>query len=144
MKLILECDGACRGNPGLGAIGGVINDEAGRVLTEISRFIGKCTNNIAEYQALIAVLECARSMQATQVEVFSDSELMVKQINGHYKVKSTELRALYLQVIHLAASFDSFKISHVLRTQNRRADFLANQAFKSGLTIINYYDSIYN
>ena len=129
MKLILYCDGACRGNPGHGAIGGVIKSDTGEILEEISRSIGICTNNIAEYEALIAVLKRAKCMGAKQVTVFTDSELMAKQINGKYAVKSAQLRPLYLQAIQLAAYFESFSINHVLRTQNKRADFLANEAF---------------
>ena len=130
MKFIVYSDGACRGNPGEGAIGGVIQNEKGQIIEELSHNIGQCTSNVAEYKALIAVLKRAKELGATEVQAISDSELLVKQIQGRYAVKSVVLRPLYLEVTALAMSFTSFKICHVLRTQNQRADYLANQAYK--------------
>jgi len=130
MKLIIYSDGACRGNPGEGAIGGVIKNDKGQIIEELSHNIGQCTNNVAEYKALIAVLKRAKELGATEVEALADSELLVKQVQGKYAVKSTVLRPLYLKVTALAASFSSFKIRHVLRIHNQRADYLANQAYK--------------
>ena len=134
MKVIVFSDGACRGNPGQGAIGGVIKDDKNCVLAELSLCIGQCTNNIAEYKALIAVLQKAKDFGALQVEALADSELLVKQVQGKYAVKSSLLRPLYLQVVALASSFLVFTIKHIPRDQNKRADELANLAFRSFLT----------
>jgi ribonuclease HI len=127
-KLVINVDGAARGNPGPGAIGAVLKDENGNTLGRISRTIGTATNNQAEYRAIIAALEKAISLGAGQVVVKSDSELVVNQINGRYKIKNTVLRPLYQQVVRLAGSLESFAITSVPREQNAEADALANKA----------------
>jgi ribonuclease HI len=127
-KIIINVDGAARGNPGPGAIGGVLKDETGKVLGRISRALGITTNNQAEYQAIIAALEKAIGMGSRQVVVKSDSKLVVEQINGRYKIKNTGLRPLYQRVVQLAGTVDSFVIVYVPREQNAEADALANKA----------------
>ena len=131
MKLIIYIDGACRGNPGEGAIGVIIKDHNGQILEEISKLIGLCTNNIAEYQALINALQVAKKRGGTEITVFSDSMLLVNQIKGAFAVKNSTLRSLYLIATRLAAFFASFEMIHIMREQNREADALANQAFAS-------------
>ena len=128
-KVVIYVDGAARGNPGPAAIAAVAKDKQGRLITSISRRIGTTTNNQAEYRAVIAALEAAISLGARQVEVNSDSELVVKQINGRYRVKKAALRTLYQQVKQLGGSLESFTITHIPRQQNTEADKLANMAF---------------
>jgi len=127
-KAIIFTDGASRGNPGPAAIGAVIKDERGRVITTISQHIGRSTNNQAEYRAIIAALEEAIKLGATHVKLNSDSELVVKQINGRYKVKKLALRPLYQKIVQLVGSLEHFTIAHIPRTQNVEADNLANAA----------------
>jgi ribonuclease HI len=127
-KLVINVDGAARGNPGPAAIGAIIRDESGKTLGRISRPIGVTTNNQAEYQAIIAALEKAVATGASQVNIKSDSELVVRQINGQYKIKNTALRPLYQQVVRLAGSLESFSITDIPREQNAEADKLANKA----------------
>jgi ribonuclease HI len=127
-KVTIHTDGAARGNPGPAAIGVVIKDEAGKVIATVSKRLGPTTNNQAEYRAIIAGLEKAVSLGVKQVAVKSDSELVVKQINGLYKVKHVDLRPLYTEVVRLTGSLESFKISYVPREQNAAADALANKA----------------
>lgn len=130
-KVIVNVDGAARGNPGPAAIGAIIRDETGNVLGRVSRAIGVTTNNQAEYQAIIAALEKAISAGAKQAIVKSDSKLVVEQINGRYKIKNTALRPLYQKVVQLAGSLESFSIIYVPREQNAEADALANKALDS-------------
>jgi ribonuclease HI len=127
-KLIICADGAARGNPGPAAIGATLKDEKGTSVAHISRRIGVTTNNQAEYQAIIAALEKAISLGARHVELKSDSELVVKQINGRYKVKKAVLRSLYQKVIQLIGSLEGFSIAYIPREKNREADNLANKA----------------
>ena len=127
-KVTVFTDGASRGNPGPAAIGVIIKDERGNLISTISRCLGATTNNQAEYQAVIAALEKAVSLGARQVALYSDSELLVKQINGRYKVKHTTLRPLYQEVVRLAGQLESFKITCIPRERNKAADALANQA----------------
>jgi ribonuclease HI len=128
-KVELNVDGAARGNPGPAAIGVTVKDENNRLIASISERIGITTNNQAEYRALIAGLKKAISLGAQQVTVNSDSELMVKQLQGTYRVKNTGIKALYSEVTRLAYSLSSFQIVAVPREQNREADRLANMAF---------------
>jgi len=132
-KAIIWVDGASRGNPGPAAIGAVIKDEQGRLYARISRRIGVATNNHAEYKALIAALEKAIKLGATHVEVNSDSELVVRQINGRYRVKKAALKPLYQQVKQLQSSLAGFTITHIPREQNSEADSLANRALDSAV-----------
>jgi ribonuclease HI len=127
-KVIIYTDGAARGNPGPAAIGVIIKDEAGRTVADISRRLSATTNNRAEYRAIIAALEKAVSLGARNVVLKSDSELIVKQINGLYKIKNTALRPLYQEVVRLIGALESFSIAYIPREQNRQADALANKA----------------
>jgi ribonuclease HI len=127
-KVIINVDGAARGNPGPAAIGAIIKDETGNTVGRISRPIGITTNNQAEYRAIIAALEKAISLGVKHVMVKSDSELVVKQVNGQYKIKNTALRPLYQQVVKLTGALDSFSITGIPREQNTSADALANRA----------------
>ncbi|MDD2252132.1 MAG: ribonuclease HI family protein [Dehalococcoidales bacterium] len=127
-KVIINSDGASRGNPGRAAIGAVITDEHGNVLQSVSRFIGITTNNQAEYKALIAGLEAAVALGASDVTVRIDSELVVKQIKGQYRVKKPELAPLHRRACELLAGFKSHSLEHVFRNLNQEADRLANLA----------------
>ena len=127
-RLIIFTDGASLGNPGQASIGAVIQDGQGKVISRISRRIGHATNNQAEYTAIIAALEEAARLGAEEAEVRSDSELVVKQLNGRYRVKKATLRPLYQKVVRLIGSLEAFSITHIPRTQNREADRLANKA----------------
>ncbi len=124
----LFSDGACRGNPGPGGAGAVITDEAGRVLWEGKQYLGACTNNIAEYRALILGLEGALSEGYPRLDVFMDSELLARQINGVYKVKNPQLALLMKDVRRLIAQFEHVDVRHVPRCHNAQADELANRA----------------
>jgi ribonuclease HI len=130
-KVELNVDGASRGNPGPAAIGVIIKDENKRLISSISERIGVTTNNQAEYKALIAGLKKAISLGAEQVIVLSDSELMVKQLQGRYRVKNAGIKPLYSEVLRLTCSLSGFQILAVPREQNREADKLANIAFDS-------------
>ena len=121
-------DGGSRGNPGPSAIGVVIEDAGGVVLDTLGRTIGSATNNIAEYRALLAALEMAEHLEARDVEVSSDSELLVKQMLGEYKVKNEGLKPLHTEARTRAARFQRFAIRHVAREENTRADALVNKA----------------
>jgi len=127
-KVIIYADGASRNNPGQAAIGATIKGEQGQLITSISRRIGWATNNQAEYRAIIAALEKAIGLGAKQVELNSDSELVVRQINGQYRVKKAALKPLYQRVKELQGRLEGFKIKHVPRQQNKEADRLANRA----------------
>jgi ribonuclease HI len=127
-KIILNTDGACRGNPGQSAIGVTLKDESGILLATISRRIGRTTNNQAEYTALIAGLETACKLGAREVLVRADSELLVKQINGRYRLKNAGLKPLYLEALKLREGFAAFTIVYIPRAENHEADTLANQA----------------
>ena len=130
-KAIVYTDGASRGNPGPAAIGAVIKDGQGKVLARISRRIGITTNNQAEYQAIIAALEKALGLGVASVEVKSDSELVVRQINGRYRVKNMGLRPLNQRVGELRSLFHGFSIASIPRRQNAEADRLCNVALDS-------------
>ncbi len=128
--MVIFTDGASRGNPGPSAIGAVIKDEQGRLITSLSQAIGRTTNNQAESQAIIAALKRALSLEASHVDLRSDSELVVNQIKGQYRVKKASLRPLYLKVAQLASQFESFTITCIPREENEEADRLANLALK--------------
>jgi ribonuclease HI len=127
-KVKLFSDGACRGNPGIGGAGAVITDDGGQVLWEGSQYLGQCTNNIAEYQALILGLKGALACGYKNLEIYLDSELLANQINGSYKVKNEKLKILMQEVRSLLSSFRSSQVKHVLRCHNALADKLANLA----------------
>jgi len=132
-KVIVYTDGASRGNPGHAGIGIVFMDEKGNVVKEISEYIGETTNNIAEYTALVTALKEAVEMNFEELEVISDSELMVKQINGEYQVKNQGLKPLYSEACRLLKEFKNYYVRHVGREQNKRADALANQGIDDAL-----------
>ena len=127
-KVVIHSDGVSRSNPGPAAIGATIKDKQGRMLATISRSIGRATNNQAEYRAVIAALEKAIELGAQQVELNLDSELVVRQVTGRYRVKNQTLKPLFAEVQKLLDSFESSKIRHVPRRLNREADRLANSA----------------
>ena len=119
-------DGAARGNPGPAGIGIVIADGKGNVVKEVGEPLGRTTNNVAEYTAMIRALEEARSLGCEYIHIYTDSELMAHQINGKYSVKAGHLIPLYQRVRMLLAQFDRATVSHVRREMNRRADALSN------------------
>ena len=125
--VILQVDGATRRNPGPAAIAAIIKDQKGRTITTVSRRIGISTNNSAEYRAVIFGLERAIALGAKFVEVFSDSELIVKQVHGRYHVRTTSLLPLYQQVKQLLDSLDGFIINHIPRQYNNEAHQLAHR-----------------
>lgn len=130
--LIAYTDGGARGNPGPAGYGVVIQDEAGKKIAELSEYLGQQTNNFAEYQGLIAALEYALEHGHKALKVISDSELLVRQIKGIYKVKNPTLRDLHARAKQLIAQLDWFSIGHALREHNRDADRLANEAMDKG------------
>ena len=127
-RLRLRVDGGSRGNPGPGAIGAVLEDMDGRVLDTVSRVIGVCTNNVAEYRALLAGLEIAEKADAQELEVLADSELLVKQVRGEYKVKNEGLKPLHSEALVRMRRFPRVSIRHVRREENAEADRLVNKA----------------
>lgn len=128
-----HCDGGSRGNPGPAAFGAVIEDPQGRIVARLSEYLGRQTNNHAEYQGLLAVLAWAAENGAGRLRVVSDSELMVKQMKGAYKVSSPALRPLWEEARRRAARLDRFEIRHTLRAGNQEADRLANEAMDRGM-----------
>jgi ribonuclease HI len=126
-------DGGSRGNPGPSGYGVVILGEDGTVLGELSEFLGMRTNNVAEYSGLLAALEFALAKGHPRLRVVSDSELMVKQIRGQYRVQSPDLRPLYEEAKRRIGKLEAFQIEHVLRGKNKKADELANQAMDRGM-----------
>ncbi|HJY86906.1 MAG TPA: reverse transcriptase-like protein [Candidatus Acidoferrales bacterium] len=125
---IASIDGAARGNPGPASYAVVVCHPDGRPRDTLSRYVGRATNNVAEYYALIAALDYALAHGITKLRVRSDSELLVRQIEGRYKVKSADLRPLHEHARKLAAGLEYFSVEHVPREQNRKADALANAA----------------
>lgn len=134
-KIIAHTDGASRGNPGPSAAGFILSDGSGTQLQAKAFFLGQATNNIAEYTAVLKALEAAKQLDAEQLEVFSDSELLVKQINGQYKVKSEQIRPFFRQVTDLLDEFKNWKVQHITREKNRQADKLVNRALDLGRDI---------
>lgn len=132
--LLIHCDGASRGNPGQAGIGYVIAAPGGKVLKEEWDYLGQATNNAAEYTALIRSLQDSLKLGGRRVQVCSDSELVVKQIKGEYRVKSPGLEPLFRQAAGLIACFEKFEIKHVPRAQNKHADALANRGIDAALT----------
>ena len=121
-------DGGSRGNPGPAAYGVVIRDAKGEVVAKLKKYIGRMTNNVAEYYGLIAALDYAESQGIRALRIEADSELMVKQMRGLYKVRSPELQPLFERARKMSETLESFRIDHVYREQNREADALANEA----------------
>jgi len=134
-KIIAHIDGGSRGNPGPSAAGFTLNDPSGTQLQAKAYVLGRATNNVAEYTSLVRALEAAKEIGAEQIIVFSDSELLVKQINGQYRVKSKLIKPHYEQSVSLLGRFKSWKIHHITRDKNKQADSLVNQALDAGHNI---------
>jgi len=131
LRVKVHIDGGARGNPGPAAAGVVIRTEDdGTIIHQAGVFLGRATNNVAEYSALLAGLEAADRLAASEVEVLSDSELLVRQMNGQYRVRNSGLKPLYDRARRLAERFEDFSIRHVRREHNLDADRLVNQALK--------------
>ncbi|HKT83424.1 MAG TPA: ribonuclease HI family protein [Solirubrobacterales bacterium] len=132
MKVVVNVDGGARGNPGPAAIAAVIRDDGGEVLAEHGERIGRATNNVAEYRALLLGIERAAALGAGELELVGDSELVVKQVKGEYKVKDATMRELHAQVREALKGFDRWSIRHVRREHNAEADRLVNEALDGG------------
>jgi ribonuclease HI len=130
---VAHCDGGSRGNPGPSGYGAVVEDPQGQVVARLSEYLGRQTNNFAEYSGLVAVLRWASENGAGRLRVVSDSELMVKQMKGLYKVKNPGLIPLWEEAKRLAARLEAFQITHTLRGGNKEADQLANDAMDKGM-----------
>lgn len=128
MRLIAYADGAARGNPGPAACGAVVLDHNGNELRRIAQAIGRGTNNEAEYRAAIAAVRAALELGATELQLRLDSQLVVRQLQGSYRVRHERLKPLYRELDTLSDQFVRFSVDHVPREQNRRADALANAA----------------
>lgn len=128
MHLTIYTDGAARGNPGPAGAGAVLLDDSGAVVDEISHYLGEMTNNQAEYRALLLALERVDRLRVTAVDIFADSELMVRQLNGEYRVKNELLRPLFEEITRRLQRVETYTIGHVRREQNAHADRLANEA----------------
>jgi ribonuclease HI len=133
MIYVVYSDGACRGNPGPMSVGASIQEDQGTELAMVSQLLGQGTNNIAEYRAAIEGLKTAQSLGATEIELRMDSQLVVEQINGHYKVKNEALKVLHAETLELLNALDWHAVTHIPREENQRADALANLAYE-GLT----------
>jgi ribonuclease HI len=132
MKLTAFIDGSCFGNPGESGFGVVLQDEEGRIIQRLGRYIGQGTNNIAEYRGLLGAVELAAGRGVEHLQVYSDSELLVRQMCGEYKIKQPHLRELHRQITDaLGASNIRLEIQHVPRAQNKLADGLARQAIQA-------------
>ena len=131
--LLLFTDGACRGNPGQGGAGAVLVGTNGETVATAKKFLGHCTNNIAEYQALILGLEEALERGTASIFISLDSELLVRQIQGIYRVKNPALKPLMVEIRGLLDRFDAWKVEHVPRSENTLADRLANDAIDEAL-----------
>lgn len=127
-RLTVNVDGGARGNPGPAAIGVVLSDGDGGVVAEHAERIGRATNNVAEYKALLAGIELAAEQGATELDIRGDSELVVRQVEGRYKVKDATMRELHTEVKRALQGFESWSIRHVRREQNAEADRLVNLA----------------
>lgn len=127
-RVTVNVDGGARGNPGPAAIGVVLRDGNGTVLEEVGEKIGEATNNVAEYRALLRGIELAADHGAGEVELIGDSELVVRQVEGRYKVKNAGIKPLHAEVKRALRDFDSWSIRHVPRADNADADRLVNQA----------------
>lgn len=128
LRLVAYCDGGSRGNPGPAAFGVSILDDSGVEIEAIGEIIGVDTNNVAEYKAVVRALERCADLGATEVELRSDSQLLIRQLTGLYKVKAVHLRPLYDAARAAAARIDRVTYTHVYREQNVRADALVNEA----------------
>lgn len=137
-KFIIKTDGGARGNPGPAAIGVVITDTAGKIIRQWGLYIGETTNNQAEYRALLAALEAAHELGASDVECLLDSELVVKQLKREYKVKDKDLAQIFIKVWNLSQQFKVVSFAHIPREQNSAADALVNQALDEHVSANNH------
>jgi ribonuclease HI len=128
VRLTVNVDGGARGNPGPAAIGVVVRDEDGEILAERAERIGRTTNNVAEYKALLLGIATAQEVGGTELELVGDSELIVRQVEGRYKVKDATLRELHAEAKRALGGFERWSIRHVKRAQNADADRLVNAA----------------
>lgn len=131
--IIIKTDGAARGNPGPAGIGALVSDSAGRILEEACEYIGEATNNVAEYKALIFGLRMAAAYKVPSIRIYLDSELVVNQLNGVYKVKNAALKVFYSEAKTLIGRYAEAFVGHIPRTQNSIADRLANEAIEKFL-----------
>lgn len=127
-EIVAYIDGASRGNPGPASAGFILTDSAGNQMQAKAFFLGQATNNVAEYTAIVKALEATKQLGAKQIIVYSDSELLVKQLNGEYKLKSEQIRPLFRQAIDLLDELENWKVQHIMREKNKEADKLANRA----------------
>ena len=132
-RLSVFSDGASRGNPGHAGLGVVIRNSEGAVIDELQGYLGQCTNNVAEYRALLAALAAVAALRPVGVTFHLDSELVVRQINGQYKVKDAKMQVLHADVMKALRRLPAWTVRHILREQNSRADQLANAAIDSAL-----------
>ncbi len=133
-SLIIYTDGASKGNPGIASAGVVIKDEHGNNIALIKKYLGVMTNNSAEYQALLIGLAEAVRRDCRKIQIFMDSELIVKQIKGQYRVKNENLKPMYLEAIKFLKKIGKYDIVHIVRSKNKLADSLANEAIKEHLS----------
>ena len=131
MEVIMFTDGGSRGNPGPAAIGVVIKNKSGETIQKIGKYIGESTNNDAEYKALLEGIGSLKEMKVKSVSCFLDSELVVKQLNGLYKVKNTNIKTLWKNIKELEKNFDSITYTHVKRDKNYEADAIVNDVLDS-------------
>lgn len=132
-KFIIHTDGGARGNPGPAGIGVVIEDEQGNIILQDKEYLGKATNNQAEYRALILALEKAKELGAEEINCFLDSELVVEQVKQNYKIKNSELAKLFVKIWNLSQSFSKITYTHIPREQNTMADRLVNLAIDENI-----------
>jgi ribonuclease HI len=128
VKVVVHVDGGARGNPGPAAVGVVVSSAEGELLDEAAETIGTATNNVAEYRAVLLGLERARTLGASEIELVNDSELIARQLTGHYKVKHPAMRPLHAEALTSLGEFDRWAIRTVRREENARADELVNRA----------------
>lgn len=132
-KLKIFCDGGARGNPGPAGAGVLIYDDKEILVKRISKYLGKATNNQAEYQAVILALQKAKELEVLEIDFYLDSELLVNQLNMKYKIKNLELGSLFVKTWNLRQNFKKTRFFYIPRQENRGADFLVNQAIDKGL-----------
>jgi ribonuclease HI len=132
-RVVVNVDGGARGNPGPAAIGILVRNGDGQVLEEVGERIGEATNNVAEYRALLRGIELAAAQGADDLDLIGDSELVVRQVEGRYKVKNAGMKELHAEVKRALENFDSWSIRHVRRAENADADRLVNQALDGAL-----------
>ena len=130
-RVVVNVDGGSRGNPGPAAVAAVATDPSGEILAERAETIGEATNNVAEYRALLLGIELARELGASELELLADSQLIVRQVEGAYKVKQEHLKPLHGQVTDALGGWGRWSIRHVKRDENERADELLNEALDS-------------